>query len=368
MALEIILTLASAIRANKAMNNNINFGVNQLENKPLLEVQNLKVQFRTDRGIVTAVDGVNFSLAPGEIVGIVGESGCGKSVMSQSILRLLEHTDPVIYEGNVIFEDIDIFKLSQKDLRDLRGNKISVIFQDPLTSLNPVYTIGNQMAEVLTLHKGMSKNQAIERSVELLQLTGIPDPKLCTTQYPHELSGGMQQRVMIAMALACEPKLLIADEPTTALDVTIQAQILDLIKKLNKDLGMAVLFITHDLGVISEICNSVRVMYLGQIVEETTTSDLFKNPLHPYTKGLIKSIPLLEGKRGEELYVIRGTVPSLLDVPKGCRFNTRCDWADEKCFLEEPPFVETTIPNHKVKCWHFREINNLDKGGNTIDA
>lgn len=338
-----------------------------LTEKTLLRVENLKVQFETDRGIVTAVDGVSFSINHGEIVGVVGESGCGKSVMSQSILRLLEHTDPVIYDGTVIFSGVDIFKLKQKELRDMRGNQISVIFQDPLTSLNPVYTIGNQMAEVLMLHKAMSRKQAIERAVELLKLTGIPDPILCTTQYPHELSGGMQQRVMIAMALSCEPKLLIADEPTTALDVTIQAQILELIAKLNKELGMAVLFITHDLGVVSEICSSVRVMYLGQLVEETTTNDLFKNPLHPYTKGLIKSIPLLEGERGGELYVIPGTVPSLLNVPKGCRFNTRCEWADNKCYESEPPFEEATSSGHKVKCWHYRRISRLEKGGNTID-
>ncbi|MBV1758747.1 MAG: ABC transporter ATP-binding protein [Dethiosulfatibacter sp.] len=338
-----------------------------MDNVPLLQVENLKVQFRTDRGILTAVDEVSFSVNPGEVVGIVGESGCGKSVMSQSIIRLLEHTDPVIYSGRVLFEGIDIFKLSQRNLRALRGNEISIIFQDPLTSLNPVYTVGNQMAEVLILHKGMSKNQSMERAVELLKLTGIPDARLCITQFPHELSGGMQQRVMIAMALACEPKLLIADEPTTALDVTIQAQIIDLIKKLNEELGMAVLFITHDLGVVSETCDSVRVMYLGQIVEDTTTSDLFKNPLHPYTKGLIKSIPLLEGKRGEELYVIRGTVPSLLDIPKGCRFSTRCDWADSKCVENEPPIEETIIPNHMVKCWYYKEINGLDKGGSSLD-
>lgn len=337
--------------------------INQANNAPLLKVEELTVQFETDRGAVTAVDHVSFSVNPGEIVGIVGESGCGKSVMCQSILRLLEHTDPVIYGGRVLLEGVDILNMKLKELRSLRGNKIAVIFQDPLTSLNPVYTVGNQMGEVLRLHKGMNKEQALARTVELLQLTGIPDPARCATQYPHELSGGMQQRVMIAMALACEPKLLIADEPTTALDVTIQAQILELIVELNKKLGMAVLFITHDLGVVSEICDSVRVMYLGQIVEETATEDLFKRPLHPYTRGLIRSIPRLEGERGEELHVIRGTVPSLFEVPKGCHFCTRCDYADEKCFAEDPPLTDTGIEGHRVKCWHYRQISGLDKGG-----
>lgn len=340
-------------------------GVKQLEHAQLLQVEHLKVQFKTDRGLVTAVDDVSFSVKPGEVVGIVGESGCGKSVMSQSIMRLLEHTDPVLYSGKVLFEGIDVFHLNKRDLRVLRANEISIIFQDPLTSLNPVFTVGNQLVEVLGLRKGMSRKQSMTKAMELLKLTGIPNASHCTTQFPHELSGGMQQRVMIAMALACEPKLLIADEPTTALDVTIQAQILDLIKKLNADLGMAVLFITHDLGVVSEICDSVRVMYLGQIVEDATTSELFAHPLHPYTKGLIRSIPLLEGQRGEVLYVIRGTVPSLLDVPKGCRFSTRCEWADELCVDREPP-IDASLPHHKVKCWHFKAINGIEEGGDSL--
>lgn len=346
----------------------IDIEISQVEPTPLLEVEGLKVEFETDRGPVTAVDTVSFTVNSGEIVGIVGESGCGKSVMCQSILRLLEHTDPVTYSGRVLLEGVDILGLSPKELRSLRGNKIAVIFQDPLTSLNPVYTVGNQMGEVLRLHKAMNREQAKARTIELLQLTGIPDPDRCATQYPHELSGGMQQRVMIAMALACEPKLLIADEPTTALDVTIQAQILELIVELNHKLGMAVLFITHDLGVVSEICDSVRVMYLGQIVEETATQDLFKHPLHPYTRGLIRSIPRLEGERGAELHVIRGTVPSLFEVPKGCHFCTRCDWADDKCFAEQPPLAETGIQDHRVKCWHYRQIHALDEQGGQSNA
>lgn len=329
-----------------------------MEQKPLLEIDNLKVNFNTERGIVTAVDGVSYTVSAGEIVGIVGESGCGKSVMSQTILRLLEHTDPVSYDGKIMYNGKNILELSHGELRALRGNDISVIFQDPLTSLNPVYTIGNQLEEVLMLHKKMKRKEALKRSVELLELTGIPSAKRCMTQYPHELSGGMQQRVMIAMALACEPKLLIADEPTTALDVTIQAQILDLIAELNKRIGMAVLFITHDLGVVSEICSSVKVMYLGQIVEETKTELLFKTPLHPYTRGLIKSIPGLDGKRGKTLHTIEGSVPSLNQVPKGCRFAPRCAYGDEKCRNEEPPMF-TENENHKVKCWHYKALDSM---------
>lgn len=329
-----------------------------MEQKPLLEIDNLKVNFNTERGSVTAVDGVSYTVSTGEIVGIVGESGCGKSVMSQTILRLLEHTDPVSYDGKIMYNGKNILELSHGELRALRGNDISVIFQDPLTSLNPVYTIGNQLEEVLMLHKKMKRKEALKRSVELLELTGIPSAKRCMTQYPHELSGGMQQRVMIAMALACEPKLLIADEPTTALDVTIQAQILDLIAELNKRIGMAVLFITHDLGVVSEICSSVKVMYLGQIVEETKTELLFKTPLHPYTRGLIKSIPGLDGKRGKTLHTIEGSVPSLNQVPKGCRFAPRCAYGDEKCRNEEPPMF-TENENHKVKCWHYKALDSM---------
>lgn len=331
-----------------------------MEQKPLLEIDNLRVNFNTERGIVTAVDGVSYTVNTGEIVGIVGESGCGKSVMSQTILRLLEHTDPVSYSGKIIYNGKNILELSHSDLRALRGNDISVIFQDPLTSLNPVYTIGNQLEEVLRLHKKMTRKEALKRSVELLELTGIPSARRCMAGYPHELSGGMQQRVMIAMALACEPKLLIADEPTTALDVTIQAQILDLIAELNKRTGMAVLFITHDLGVVSEICSSVKVMYLGQIVEETETELLFNEPLHPYTRGLIKSIPSLEGKRGKTLHTIEGSVPSLNQVPKGCRFAPRCAYGDDKCRNEEPPmFAENE--NHKVKCWHYKALDSMNE-------
>ncbi|MGF7049647.1 oligopeptide/dipeptide ABC transporter ATP-binding protein [Paenibacillus sp. DS2015] len=333
-----------------------------MNKEPLLEVKNLKTHFHTERGRVTAVNGVSFSVNKGEIVGIVGESGCGKSVVSQSILRLLDHTDSVEYEGEVRFENQDLLSLSLSKLRAIRGDEISIIFQDPLSSLNPVYTIGNQIEEVLRLHQKKSKKEAHKKAIEILRSTGIPSPEIRVNEYPHELSGGMQQRAMIAMALSCEPKLLIADEPTTALDVTIQAQILELIVELNQKLGMGVLFITHDLGVVSEICTSVKVMYLGQIVEDTTKERLFGNPLHPYTQGLIKSIPQLEGNRHEKLHVIEGTVPSLSDIPQGCRFSTRCPFADEQCFNEEP-LMEKVDTEHSVKCWHYAKINNIEAGG-----
>ncbi|NHN32210.1 ABC transporter ATP-binding protein [Paenibacillus agricola] len=336
-----------------------------MNDKPLLEVKNLKTHLHTERGRVTAVNGVSFTVSKGEIIGIVGESGCGKSVMSQSILRLLDHTDSVEYEGNVVFENQDLLSLPLSKLRAIRGDEISIIFQDPSTSLNPVYSIGNQIEEVLRLHQKMSKKEAHKKAIEILGLIGIPSPEIRVNEYPHQLSGGMQQRAMIAMALSCEPKLLIADEPTTALDVTIQAQILELIVELNRILGMSVLFITHDLGVVSEICTSVKVMYLGQFVEEATTDRLFETPLHPYTQGLIKSIPKLEGSRHDKLHVIDGMVPSLSDIPQGCSFSTRCPFADELCFNKEP-LMETVHAGHSVKCWHYAKINSSEgraKGG-----
>lgn len=322
-----------------------------MEQELLLKIENLKAYFHTRNGRLPAVDGVNLSVKPGEIVGIAGESGSGKSVMSQSILRLMEYNSPIEYEGQILFGGENLLDLPFFKLREIRGNQISIIFQDPLTSLNPVFTVGDQLGEVLVLHKKLSKADIRRCTLELLHTTGIANPERCVRQYPHELSGGMQQRVMIAMALACEPKLLIADEPTTALDVTIQAQILELILKLNRTLGMAVLLITHDLGVLSEICTSVRVMYLGQIVEEAETGDLFENPLHPYTQGLIKSIPRMDGDRTKELHVIRGTVPSLSEIPSGCRFSTRCQYVQKRCFQEEPPLIDTQEEKHRVKCW-----------------
>lgn len=323
-------------------------------NEPLLEMRGLRVMFPARKKYLSAVDGVDLTIHPGEIVGVVGESGSGKSVMSQSILRLRDYDTAVKYDGEIIFESQDLLKLDLSQMRDIRGNRIAVIFQDPLTSLSPVHTVGKQMTEVLRLHKQMSKADAMARCHELLSLTGIPDPARCLKQYPYELSGGMQQRVMIAMALACEPALLIADEPTTALDVTIQEQILELIAELNRKLDMSVLFITHDLGAMKGLCHSVRVMYLGQIVEEASTEELFENPLHPYTQGLLACIPRLDSVRGQPLHVIEGVVPPLSKVPEGCHFCTRCPYADDRCRAQVPPAVEVR-PGHKAKCWKYVE-------------
>jgi len=307
-----------------------------MTNEPLLELKDLKTHFYTERGRVTAVDGVSFHVNEGEILGIVGESGCGKSVTSQSILRLFDEKRLVDYDGKVHFKGDNLLDYSNHQMEKIRGNDIAMIFQDPLSSLNPVFTIGHQIAESILLHQDVTKQEAYDRALEMLKLTGIPAPEKRLHEYPHELSGGMRQRVMIAIALSCEPQLLIADEPTTALDVTIQAQILQLIEDLNKRLNMGVIFITHDLGVVAEICTRVAVMYLGQIVEVAEIDDIFARPMHPYTKGLMKSVPQLDGDRSKELHVIEGTVPALNDVPSGCRFATRCPFADELC-MEKPP-------------------------------
>lgn len=325
-----------------------------MSEKSLLEFKNVKVMFPVRKTYVPAVDGVNMTIHSGEIVGVVGESGSGKSVMSQSILRLREHDSDVKYEGEILFEGQNLLSMPLKKMQEIRGNKISVIFQNPLTSLSPVHTVGKQLDEVLMLHRQMSKKEAREKSMELLKLTGIPSPARCVKQFPFELSGGMQQRVMIAMALACEPSLLIADEPTTALDVTIQEQILNLIVDLNEKLGMSVLFITHDMGAVSQLCHSVRVMYLGQIVEEAATQELFEKPLHPYTEGLLACIPTMEANRMEPLPVISGNVPALSAIPEGCHFCTRCPYADDRCRMEEPPLFAVQ-EGHKVKCWKYKE-------------
>lgn len=326
-----------------------------MDKQPLLEVKNLKTHFYTDRGHVTAVDGISFDVNEGEILGVVGESGCGKSVMSQSIMRLYDEKYTASYEGEINFKGENLLSLSKSRMQKIRGNEISMIFQDPLSSLNPVFTIGDQIRESIILHQKVSKKEAYGKAIEMLRLTGIPDPEKRVNEYPHQLSGGMQQRVMIAIALSCQPKILIADEPTTALDVTIQAQILDLIVQLNQQLGMGVIFITHDLGVVSEICSRVMVMYLGQIVEETDTDSLFANPLHPYTKGLMKSIPQLDGDRSQKLHVIEGMVPSLDKIPKGCRFATRCPYADQLCW-ESVPELKVNEKSQKVRCWHYEKI------------
>lgn len=330
-------------------------------NEPLLNVKELKTHFQTERGWVTAVEGISFHIDEGEILGVVGESGCGKSVTSQSILRLFDEKYTAQYDGQIVFNGKDLLQIPLNDMQHIRGNDISMIFQDPSSSLNPVYTIGGQVAESIMLHKNVSKAEAIEKAVALLAMTGIPSPEKRANEYPHQLSGGMLQRVMIATALACEPKLLIADEPTTALDVTIQAQILDLIRDLNEKLNMGVMLITHDLGVVAQMCTRVVVMYLGQIVEEAEVNALFSNPLHPYTKGLLQSMPHLEGTRSEKLHVIEGSVPSLNNVPQGCRFAPRCPYADKTC-LEKVPALEDIGGGQMVRCWHAQKIKEEEEG------
>jgi oligopeptide/dipeptide ABC transporter ATP-binding protein len=289
---------------------------------PLLEVKNLKTCFFTEDGIVKAVDGVDFEVYPGEVFGLVGESGCGKSVTSLSIMRLISNPGKVV-EGEIIFAGKDLLKLSETEMIHVRGNRISMIFQQPQSALNPVFKVGDQIAEVLKVHQNQGKQAGWQRAIELLKMVGIPEAERRADSYPHELSGGMAQRVMIAMALACLPELLIADEPTTALDVTIQAQILDLIRDLRNQVGASVILITHDLGVVAEMAERVAVMYAGRIVEQTSVKTLFANPLHPYTQGLMGSIPVL-GKIKERLDVIPGSVPNLVDLPPGCRFAPRC--------------------------------------------
>ena len=328
------------------------------KNKELLRVENLKTTFKTVRGTVTSIDGVSFSVGKGEILGVVGESGCGKSVTSQSIMRLYDEKKLVTYEGEIFFNGENLLEYSEKQMRTIRGNKIAMIFQDALSSLNPVFTLGEQISEALMLHQGMKKKEAMVKAEEMLRLTGIPAPEKRVKCYPHELSGGMRQRAMIAMALCCQPELLIADEPTTALDVTIQAQILDLIVKLNNTLDMGIMLITHDLGVVAQICQRVIIMYLGQVVEEGKIDDIFDNPKHPYTMGLIKSIPTLNTNRKEPLYMIKGTVPALGQEGGGCRFCDRCNYATDKC-KNTPPEIMDIGANRKVRCHNYLEITKL---------
>lgn len=317
-------------------------------NEKILEVENLTTSFKTERGIMKAVDGVSFYTKKGEILGIVGESGCGKSVTSQSIMRLYDEKYLARIEGKVLVEGKDILSVPIKEMQKIRGNIISMVFQDSLSSLNPVIKIGDQIEEALLIHTDMNKKQARERALEMLKLVGIPGYEQRIDQFPHELSGGMRQRVMIAIALSCNPKILIADEPTTALDVTIQAQIMDLIVQLNRQIGMSVMLITHDLAVVAETCDRVIVMYLGQIVEEADVKDIFINPLHPYTQGMMESVPQLDGEKRDRLFVIKGTVPLLSQIPQGCRFAPRCPYADEHCRTEMPELKGTGT--HRVRC------------------
>ncbi len=291
---------------------------------PLLEVRNLRVGFQTDNGLLTAVDDVDFTLEAGKTLGVVGESGCGKSVTAMSLMRLLPQPAGVILGGEVLLEGRDLTKLPIEDMRKIRGNDIAMIFQEPMTALNPVLRVGRQIIEAIQLHEPMSPEKAVKRAVELMEWVGIPAPDQRVNEYPHQLSGGMRQRVMIAMALSCHPKVLIADEPTTALDVTVQAQILDLLKRLQRETGMAVILITHDLGVIAEVCDDVAVMYAGRIAERGPVREIFAKPLHPYTQGLINCLPKLDHPPKTNLPVIPGMVPSLRDMPAGCRFASRC--------------------------------------------
>lgn len=330
--------------------------------KNILEVKNLCTSFFTEEGEVKAVNGVSFSVPSGRTLGIVGESGSGKSITSLSILRLIQSPGK-IKSGEILFDGKDLLQLSEKDMRKIRGNEISMIFQEPMTSLNPVFTIGEQISEVYQIHRNLSKREAKEKSIEMLKLVGIPSPEKRIDQYPHELSGGMRQRVMIAMALACNPKLLIADEPTTALDVTIQAQILRLIKELQEKLHMSVIFITHDLGVVAETCDYVAVMYCGKVVEFADVKTLFKNPQHPYTVGLLNSLPRHDIDQ-EELIAIKGNVPSPFEMPKGCAFTPRCPHASAICHTKEPELV-AHLENNEIRCWIY---SNEWDGNKEVDV
>ncbi len=318
-------------------------------NGALLDVRDLRTYFRTDEGLVKAVDGVSFRVDPGRTLGVVGESGCGKSVAALSILRLIQSPPGEIAGGEIIFKGRDLLGLTEKQMRRVRGNEISMVFQEPTTSLNPVFTCGDQIVEAIVLHQKLSKKAAKERAVHMLKLVGISSPEQRVDEYPHQLSGGMRQRVMIAMALSCNPSLLIADEPTTALDVTIQAQILELLSELRNELSMSVIVITHDLGVIAEIAHSVVVMYAGRVAEYAEVGPLFESPQHPYTVGLLRSMPRLSETR-ERLKVIPGAVPNPLDFPAACRFHPRCPLAVDQCRAEEPPLGEVK-PGHLTRCW-----------------
>jgi peptide/nickel transport system ATP-binding protein len=324
----------------------------------LLQVKDLRTYFHTEDGIVKAVDGVTFDVYAGETLGIVGESGCGKSVTSLSVMRLLDEKGEIA-GGEIIFEGKNVMAIPESQMMKIRGNDMAMIFQEPMTALNPVFTIGFQIMEAILLHQDVNKEQARKMAIDMLRKVGIPEPEKRVDEYPHELSGGMRQRAMIAMALSCNPKLLFADEPTTALDVTIQAQILELMKSLQEQYGMALVMITHDLGVIAEMAQRVVVMYAGKVVEYAEVHTLFKKPRHPYTWGLMNAIPKLDEDR-EVLYNIPGVVPDPLDFPDGCRFNTRCPLATDKCRKEEPPLVEVD-ENHTSACWYVDKLVEMIK-------
>jgi peptide/nickel transport system ATP-binding protein len=321
----------------------------------LLEIRGLKTHFRTDAGMVRAVDGVDLTIGRGETLSVVGESGCGKTVTAMTVLKLIAMPPGRIVEGSILWKGRDLVPLRADEMRHIRSKEIAIVFQEPMTSLNPVYTVGDQIAEVVRLHQDLNRRDAIDKAIEMLRLVHVPAPERRVREYPHQLSGGMRQRVMIAMALACSPELLIADEPTTALDVTIQAQILDLLAEMKETFGMAIMLITHAMGVVAEVAQRVAVMYAGRVVEEAPVEELFARPLHPYTQGLIRSIPRLDkgakgaGGRKRRLDAISGTVPSLLTPPPGCRFAPRCIFAKPSC-TEAVPELRTVGPDHKVAC------------------
>ncbi len=328
---------------------------------PLLELKNLKTRFFTTDGVVKAVNDVSYSMESGEILGVVGESGCGKSVHALSIMQLIPDPPGKITNGEIWFDGRDLLDLGEREMQEIRGRDIAMIFQDPMTSLNPVYTVGFQIVESLRLHNDMTKKDARKRAGELLTLVGISGARERLNDYPHQFSGGMRQRAMIAMGLSCNPKLLIADEPTTALDVTIQAQIVDLVKKLQKELGMAIMWITHDLGVVAEIAQWINVMYAGSIIETGKVRNIYKKTKHPYTLGLLGSLPRIDDAHGTELTAIPGLPPDLLALPKGCAFAARCGYRNEKCVAETPPLVEIDGRNHLVACWRWEEISGISK-------
>ena len=328
----------------------------------LLEVNNLTTHFFTSDGVVKAVDGINYHLDEGEILGIVGESGCGKSVSALSLMRLVADPPGKIVDGEVTFEDKDLLQLGDAEMRSIRGNRMAMVFQEPMTSLNPVLTIGRQITETLELHQNMTKSQARERAVELIRMVGISDAGSRLTDYPHQFSGGMRQRVMIAMALSCNPKLIIADEPTTALDVTIQAQILELMRELAQQFGTALIIITHNLGVVARYAHRVVVMYAGKIIETGTAAEIYRNPRHPYTLGLLKSVPRLDEAVKASLDPIKGLPPDLIDLPVGCSFQPRCPYAFDRC-TQETPYLMEHSEAHTTACWRHEELTELKAAG-----
>ncbi|MFL8711523.1 ABC transporter ATP-binding protein [Clostridioides sp. GD02377] len=321
-------------------------------NKTLIEVRDLKVYFHTDKGIVKSVNGVSFNINEGETIGIVGESGCGKSVTAMSLMKLLPTSK--IEGGEIIFQGKDILKMNENELMGIRGNEISMIFQEPMISLNPAFTVGNQIIEGIMLHQDLSKEEAKKKVIDMIKLVEIPRAEEIYNSYPHELSGGMRQRIMIAMALSCNPKLLIADEPTTALDVTIQAQVLDIMKNIKEKLNTSIMMITHDLGVVAEMCDKVIVMYAGKVIEVADVVELFKNPKHPYTIGLLKSKPIIGENKEKRLYSIPGQVPNPIGIPDSCYFSDRCEKVCDKCRTQIPPLIELNS-GHSIACWLYKQ-------------